>query len=125
MTTGVIRNSTVQQKLIEYLKRCTRTSNRCLIWPGAASGYGYPVANMHGRSGKMSYLHREIYKACVGIIPDDWVVDHICENRLCLNPDHLRILTFDDNKARGAWTNCMPVYIFLQELDKDDDDVPF
>lgn len=35
----------------------------------------------------------EIY----GDIPDKMVVMHICDNRWCINPDHLRIATQSEN----------------------------
>lgn len=35
----------------------------------------------------------------VGDVPDGMVVDHICENIVCINPDHLRLTTNGDNVA--------------------------
>ena len=114
MATGGVR-PTVEQALLKFLKRCHVTENRCLIWPGATSGYGYPVATVNGR-GTFGYLHRIIYHHAVGYIPDGYVVDHICTNKLCLNPDHLRILTASDNNVRDRWTDSNLVYDYLRSI---------
>lgn len=34
--------------------------------------------------------HRVAYRVLVGPIPDGLVLDHLCRNVLCVNPDHLR-----------------------------------
>lgn len=38
-------------------------------------------------------------KICFDImfIPDGMVIDHICHNRSCVNPDHLRTVTVQEN----------------------------
>lgn len=37
-----------------------------------------------------------------GAIPEGFDVDHLCKNRLCVNPDHLEAKTHFDNCPRGA-----------------------
>jgi hypothetical protein len=48
------------------------------------------------------YAHRAAYTAANGPIPGDLVVDHLCFNRACVNPAHLRLLTREDNNRRKA-----------------------
>lgn len=36
-----------------------------------------------------------------GEIPPSLTVDHICRNKLCVNPSHLRLLTLADNVRDG------------------------
>lgn len=54
-------------------------------------------------------FHRFIYRAHNGesSIPDGWEVDHVCGNRACCNPAHLRVLSRSDhlditNRMRNA-----------------------
>src|SRR4051812_3201213 len=53
----------------------------CWIWNhGTRAGYG----TFNGE-----YVHRLSYTRCKGEIPDNTVIDHLCFNRLCVNPCHL------------------------------------
>lgn len=82
-----------------YIDRCEENSNGCLIWHGATSGWGYPVANINGR-GTFTYLHKYVYEQTSGIVPDGFVVDHKCNNTRCLNPDHLQTISKGLNKIK-------------------------
>jgi hypothetical protein len=45
--------------------------------------------------------HRFSYKLYKGRIPAGYVVDHLCQNKLCVNPDHLEAVTSEVNIMRG------------------------
>lgn len=42
-------------------------------------------------------VHRASWVHTNGPIPDGMVVDHMCRNRRCVNPEHLRLLTLARN----------------------------
>lgn len=71
--------------------------NECLEWVGAKT-HGYGILN---RSGRSKRAHRVAYELLVGKIPDGLVLDHLCRNTGCVNPDHLEPVTQQVNCLRG------------------------
>ena len=70
----------------------------CWHWTGGRTSHGYGTLWFDGRSQR---AHRVVYEALVGPIPDGLVIDHLCRNRLCVNPDHLEPVTLLENIRRG------------------------
>lgn len=54
-----------------------------------------------GISNRTMLTHRVAYEAWHGAIPDGLVIDHLCRNRKCCNPDHLEPVTHRENLVRG------------------------
>lgn len=70
----------------------------CWIWTGAKISSGYSELRV---GGKPEYGHRLSYEHFKGKIPDGLVIDHLCRNPSCVNPDHLEAVTTGENTARG------------------------
>ena len=76
--------------------------NNCWIWAGSISsnGYGIYSTNERGRYVKRK-AHRLMYELEYGHIPFGKVIDHLCNEKLCVNPEHLRVTTHRENILRS------------------------
>jgi len=73
----------------------------CWEWQGPHSGNG-----RGGGYGRMSLdgatvaVHRVMYTLFFGYIPPRKHIDHKCRNRICVNPEHLEMVTHKENMGR-------------------------
>lgn len=77
----------------------------CWLWTASTMGAGYGQCTTgHRRQG---YAHRFSYELAHGPIPDGNEIDHVCMNRLCVRPDHLRLASRKQNCEHhvGAYSN--------------------
>lgn len=79
----------------ERILRYTVTDKGCWEWTGATKlgGYGH-IAPYKGSTS----AHRASYMFHKGEIPAGMLVLHDCDNRLCINPEHLRLGDHTDNQ---------------------------
>lgn len=79
----------------------TSSPNGCWLWTASTipSGYGQIRVPLLGRS---IVAHKFSYVIHKGEIPAGLYIDHICHERTCVNPDHLRLATNKQNMENLA-----------------------
>lgn len=72
--------------------------DKCHLWVGNKRPNGYGRFTV-GKKGCLA--HRWAFERFRGPIPEGMQLDHLCRNRLCVNPDHLEPVTLKENIGRG------------------------
>jgi hypothetical protein len=74
----------------------------CHVSRYSVASHGYAQIGWHDGMGhrEVTVAHRVVWQWVRGPIPDGMTVDHRCNNRRCVNIDHLRLLTNFDNARR-------------------------
>lgn len=83
----------------QFMARTEPGPNGCIHWTGnVLRGYGRVTKN----GGANERAHRVAYKLFRGPIPDGLVLDHLCRNKRCVNPEHMEVVTIGENVLRGG-----------------------
>jgi len=70
----------------------------CWLWIGAKNPAGYGLINV---AHKCQLAHRWMFEKHVGLIPEHKMLDHLCRNPACVNPEHLEVVSNAENTRRG------------------------
>lgn len=71
----------------------------CAVWTGWTNDDGYGYVHSDGRD---QPVHRVMYQLVNGPLAAGLEIDHVCQNRACINIDHLEPVTHAENQRRIA-----------------------
>lgn len=94
----------MKSPLQRALNKLIITGQGCWLTSYSFKSTGYVRIEVSHRK---VYLHRFMYEAMVGPIPDGLFIDHLCRNPKCCNPDHLEPVTPGENVRRGMAPNIL------------------
>lgn len=68
----------------------------CSLAPNAK---GYTNISIRGRTFR---THRVMWELDCGPIPDGETIDHLCRNKVCINPAHMEVVSVKENNSRAV-----------------------
>ncbi len=81
----------------------------CWVWQRAASSHPKrPTYGVTSHNGRQVLAHRHYYQLHNGPIPKGREIHHRCRNGLCVNPDHLQMLTATEHAHLERNTRLTP-----------------
>lgn len=87
-----------------FSKILINKENSCWEYTGAIGGDGYGRFSIYPNGGRKYLLvHRIMFKLFKEDLVSNKVIDHICMNRKCCNPDHLRQVTLKENAMENTY----------------------
>jgi hypothetical protein len=88
----------IEQRAPQRFWSNVKKTPTCWVWLGKPTTYGYGQFSVRRKNYR---AHRYAWMLLRGAIPDGLVIDHVCRNRLCVNPNHLELVTSVENVMRG------------------------
>lgn len=85
----------------DQLVEQSKVAGECWLWVGEVGGRKMNYGFLRTR-GKRRAAHRVSFMDFGNNIPDNYQLDHLCRNTLCVNPDHLEPVTNRENTLRGS-----------------------
>lgn len=82
-------------------RRVEKMPNGCWEWRGHVMPNGYGVIYISHSPLRRTTAHRFFYSRLVEKVLPKFHVDHLCRNRMCVNPQHLRQVSVKVNVLTG------------------------
>ncbi|WRS30563.1 HNH endonuclease signature motif containing protein [Actinomycetaceae bacterium MB13-C1-2] len=80
-------------------KILVRGDDECWPWEGGFNSKNYGVFSLEGVA---KLAHRVAWEQANGPIPADMTVDHLCQNKKCMNTAHMEIVSRAENSRRAG-----------------------
>jgi hypothetical protein len=78
-------------------------ATECVLWTGARHIQGY------GQTGKDELAHRQAWTDAFGPIPSGMQIHHECGVKLCVNVNHMQLLTTREHARLHGLENGLPL----------------
>lgn len=102
LSRGLIMARPVVERIMEKVVIDQETNY--WVWTACKNKLGYGSIIIGSRSDgtrKSKRVYRALYECLFGKIQDGLVLDHLCRNPSCVNPNHLEPVTQKENILRG------------------------
>ncbi|MCH9037475.1 MAG: HNH endonuclease [Chloroflexi bacterium] len=86
------------KQMQRFWKKVRVRDDSCWEWLAHISPEGYGRFTFNRSFG---YAHRFAYETFIGHIPSGMDIDHLCQNKWCVNPNHLEPVSRQTNAQRG------------------------
>ena len=107
MNSPLARRDLIRERILACVEVTdTGYETPCHIWTGSDSGDGrgggYPRMKLNDRT---CAAHIVSFTNEFGYVPRNKQIDHKCRHRLCVNPDHLEMVSHIENQKRRDAAN--------------------
>jgi len=110
-----------EEAIHRFLGRVSPQPDGCWIWIGAQNqGYGLFECRASESSKRSWRAHRLAYGWAYGLPSHEYHLHHKCRNKICVNPDHLEPLTFEEHgreekRLKGFESHCARGHLYTPE----------
>jgi len=87
------------KSLRRFFEKIDDTKGNCWLWTASKNRDGYGMVRLDGKNRS---AHRVSFEIFVTDIPNYLMIDHLCRNRGCVNPEHMELVTNKENIFRGV-----------------------